>query len=47
MAKKQKSNTPRIITTGGVGYIPPNYGQGGIDYIRRKLYEFNLFINFF
>lgn len=29
--------TPR--TTGGAGYIPNNYGQGAIDYIRRKLYD--------
>ena len=27
------------VTTGGAGYIPDNYGQGGIDYIRRKLYD--------
>ena len=27
------------ITTGGAGYIPNNYGQGTIDYIRKKLYD--------
>lgn len=29
--------TPR--TTGGAGYIPDNYGQGSINYIRKKLYD--------
>ena len=27
------------ITTEGAGYIPHNYGQGTIDYIRKKLYD--------
>lgn len=27
------------VTTGGAGYIPNNFGQGTIDYIRRKLYD--------
>lgn len=27
------------ITTGGAGYVPHNYGQGTIDYIRKKLYD--------
>lgn len=27
------------ITTGGAGYIPHNYGQGTINYIRKKLYD--------
>lgn len=33
----QKMKIP--VTTGGAGYIPDNYGQGAIDYIRRRLYN--------
>lgn len=27
------------ITTGGAGYVPDNYGQNALDYVRRKLYD--------
>lgn len=29
----------RHITTSGTGYIPSNYGQEIVDYVRRKLYD--------
>lgn len=35
----EENHSQQMITTGGAGYIPSNYGQGAIDYVRRKLYD--------
>lgn len=35
----ENDNNPRPVTTGGAGYIPSNYGQGAIDYVRKTLYD--------